>query len=339
MTICDGDSYVFEGSTLTASGTYNAILTALGGCDSIVTLFLTVRPPNGSMINASICQGQSYSFGAVTYGTSGTYTNVLSDVNGCDSTVTLNLTVNPALSGSTAATICSGQSYIFGTQILTSTGTYTEPFTTVTGCDSVVTLYLTVLPALNSSQSATICQGQSYNFGTQSLTTSGTYTENVQTASGCDSTAILYLFVTEPTEFYTDSIICQGSSMIFGTQTLSVSGVYTEQFTTSSGCDSIVYLELSVADCTAAFEISNIVTPNNDGQNDTWKISDPSQVSGCAVTIYNRWGQPVYETTDYQNEWGGTKDGEPLPDGVYFYSIKCTDEEFTGEINLFRFKK
>jgi gliding motility-associated-like protein len=390
MTICDGDSYVFEGTTVTTTGTYNATLTAVGGCDSIVTLFLTVRPPNGSTINAAICQGQSYTFGASSYSTAGTYTNVLTDVNGCDSTVTLNLTVNPVLTGSTAATICSGQNYTFGTQTLSSSGTYTEPFTTAAGCDSIVTLYLTVLPALNSSQSvsicqgqtysfgtqnltaagtytqtvqnaagcdsivtlylnvlpalsssqsATICQGQSYTFGTQTLTASGTYTETVQTTSGCDSTVTLYLFVTEPAEFYTDSTICEGSTMVFGTQTLGVSGIYTEQFTSAAGCDSLVYLELSVTDCAADFEISNIVTPNDDGQNDTWKISDPTQVAGCTVTIYNRWGQPVYESTDYQNEWGGTKDGEPLPDGVYFYSIICSDTEYTGEVNLFRFKK
>ena len=339
MTICDGDSYVFEGSTLTTSGTYNSTLTAVGGCDSIVTLFLTVRPPNGSMINASICQGQTYTFGSSTYSTGGTYTNVLTDANGCDSTVTLNLTVNPALTGSMAATICSGQDYIFGTQTLSTSGTYTEPFTTVAGCDSIVTLYLTILPALSSSQSATICQGQSYTFGTQTLTISGTYTETVQTVTGCDSTSTLYLFVTEPTEFYTDSTICEGSTMVFGTQTLTTSGIYTEQFTTAGGCDSLVYLELSVTDCAADFEISNIVTPNDDGQNDTWKISDPTQVAGCTVTIYNRWGQPVFESTEYQNEWGGTKDGEPLPDGVYFYSIKCSDTEYTGEVNLFRFKK
>jgi gliding motility-associated-like protein len=82
-----------------------------------------------------------------------------------------------------------------------------------------------------------------------------------------------------------------------------------------------------------------MVTPNDDGQNDTWKISDYTQISGCTVTIYNRWGQPVYTTNDYHNEWAGTKDNEPLPDGVYYYSILCSDKEYKGNINLFRFKK
>jgi len=87
------------------------------------------------------------------------------------------------------------------------------------------------------------------------------------------------------------------------------------------------------------FEVSNILTPNGDGQNDTWKIDNPNQISGCKVLIYNRWGQPLYETTSYQNEWDGTKNNEPLPDGVYFYSIECDGESYTGAINLLRLKK
>jgi gliding motility-associated-like protein len=97
-------------------------------------------------------------------------------------------------------------------------------------------------------------------------------------------------------------------------------------------------LELSVIDC--EFQISNILTPNDDGQNDTWKVSDVSKIAGCDVNIYNRWGELVFETNDYNNQWAGTRNNEQLPDGVYFYSIKCSNsDEYTGEINLLRFKK
>lgn len=338
-TICEGDSYLFGGTPYTTTGTYTNTLTAVGGCDSIVSLFLTVLPTETSSFNVSICQGQSYVFNGATLTSSGSFTDTLLTINGCDSLVTLNLTVNPTLTGSTAATICQGSSYTFGTQTLSSSGTYTEPFTTAAGCDSVVTLYLTVSPALSSSSSATICSGQTYTFGTQTLSASGSYTEAYTTAAGCDSTATLYLFVTDAKEYYIDSTICLGESYIFGTQTISVSGIYDELFTTAGGCDSLVHLELSVTDCAGPFEISNIVTPNDDNQNDTWKISDYTKIAGCTVTIYNRWGQPVFESTDYQNTWAGTKDGELLPDGVYYYAIKCSDVEYTGTVNLFRFKK
>ena len=104
----------------------------------------------------------------------------------------------------------------------------------------------------------------------------------------------------------------------------------------SLGCDSISSLYLNVVSC--EFEISNILTPNNDGQNDTWMINDLSVISNCEVRVYNRWGQIVFESSDYQNDWNGTKSGEDLPDGIYFYSIIGTGIEYTGSINLLRLK-
>jgi gliding motility-associated-like protein len=192
---------------------------------------------------------------------------------------------------------------------------------------------------LDSDFSATICEGQSYTFGGQELTSAGVYSESYVTAQGCDSVATLYLFVDDPVTFNGDTSLCIGETLTFGTQSITESGIYTEVFSNPLGCDSIVTFEVGFVDCQGPFEISNIVTPNDDGQNDTWKISDYTQISGCAVTIYNRWGQPVYETTDYQNEWAGTKDGEPLPDGVYYYAIVCEGNEYKGTVNLFRFKK
>jgi len=338
-TICQGDNYLFGASNLTVAGTYSNTLIAVGGCDSIVTLFLSVLPIDTSNVFVTICNGQSYTFAATVLTTSGTYLNTLTTVNGCDSIERLYLTVNPTITGSVSATICQGQNYVFGSQTLSSTGTFTEMFTTIGGCDSLVTLYLTVNPIISSSNSATICAGQSYTFGSQTISASGTYTDVLQTASGCDSTVSLYLFVDDAIEFYRDTTICEGEAYVFGTQTLTLSGLYDEVFQTASSCDSIVHLELAVQNCEGPFEISNIVTPNEDGQNDTWKISDYTQIAGCTTIIYNRWGQPVYQSNDYQNEWGGTKEGEPLPDGVYYYSIKCSDTEYKGTVNLFRFKK
>jgi len=249
------------------------------------------------------------------------------------------LFVTAYLTSNTSQSICQGDSYAFGGNLLSTAGTYVDTLLSVEGCDSIATLFLTVLPNTVGSITATICEGQSYTFGSQTLTTSGAYTNTLVNANGCDSTLTLYLFVTNATETYQQAEICQGETYDLFGQLLTTSGMYIDTTSTAAGCDSIVRLELSVIDCVGDFEISNMVTPNDDGQNDTWKINNYPYIAGCTVTIYNRWGQPVYSTNDYQNEWAGTKDGELLPDGVYFYSIKCSDEEFTGSINLFRFKK
>ena len=181
--------------------------------------------------------------------------------------------------------------------------------------------------------------GGSFDYNGTLLSEEGVYTETFTTPTGCDSTVYLSLFVTEPPYGYEAKTICIDSLFIFGGNELTESGIYFDTIQSANGCDSIVRLELSVIDCSLDLQISNILTPNNDGKNDTWKVNDPPQIMGCQVKIFNRWGEVVYESTDYNNDWGGTKNGEELPDGVYFYSITCTGVEYTGSINLLRFKK
>jgi len=244
--ICDGQSYTFGSQTLTTGGTYTNTITAANGCDSVVTLNLTVRPNSSSSMNASICDGQSYSFGSQTLTTGGTYTNTLTAANGCDSVVTLNLTVRPNSSSSMDASICNGQSYTFGSQTLTTGGTYTNTLTAANGCDSVVTLNLTVLPNSSSSMDASICNGQSYTFGSQTLTTGGTYTNTLTAANGCDSVVTLNLTVLPNSSSSMDASICNGQSYTFGSQTLTTGGIYTNTITAANGCDSVVTLNLTV---------------------------------------------------------------------------------------------
>jgi NH3-dependent NAD+ synthetase len=246
VAICDGDSYTFGTQTLTTAGSYTELFTSVDGCDSTVVLTLTVNPVYNETDAAAICDGDSYTFGTQTLTTAGSYTEVFTSVDGCDSTVVLTLTVNPVYNETDAAAICDGDSYTFGTQTLTAAGSYTEVFTSVDGCDSTVVLTLTVNPVYNETDAATICDGDSYSFGTQTLTTAGSYTEVFSSISGCDSTVVLTLTV-NPTFNETDAAtICDGDSYTFGTQTLTAAGSYTEVFTSVDGCDSTVVLTLTV---------------------------------------------------------------------------------------------
>jgi uncharacterized protein YceK len=67
----------------------------MNGCDSVVTLNLIVNPTRTGTINATICSNQTYNFNGVNRNTTGSYLDTFIAVNGCDSVVTLNLTVNP----------------------------------------------------------------------------------------------------------------------------------------------------------------------------------------------------------------------------------------------------
>ncbi|NBV04494.1 MAG: hypothetical protein EBS08_02355, partial [Cytophagia bacterium] len=219
--ICDGQSYTFGSQTFNTGGTYNNTLTAANGCDSVVTLNLTVLPNSSSSMDESICDGQSYTFGSQTLTTGGTYTNTLAAANGCDSVVTLTLTVFPTTSNSISASICDGQSFVCGTQLFSTAGTYTIIIPGSNGCDSVITLTLIVLPNASETMTASICEGQSFTFGSQTLTTGGTYTNTLTAANGCDSVVTLSLTLLTPVNatLTADTSICPGASV-----TLEVNG-------------------------------------------------------------------------------------------------------------------
>jgi gliding motility-associated-like protein len=62
-------------------------------------------------------------------------------------------------------------------------------------------------------------------------------------------------------------------------------------------------------------------TPNGDGINDTWKIFDGTCTAISQVAVFNRYGNEVYKSANYKNDWNGEYKGKPLPDGTYYYVI------------------
>src|SRR5690606_10199859 len=94
--------------------------------------------------------------------------------------------VNAPATGIKTASICQGQSYTFnGITYTASNNTATDTFQTAQGCDSIVTLNLTVTPAITNTINPVICQGQSYPFGGTNYTTSQAgVVHTFQTAQG-----------------------------------------------------------------------------------------------------------------------------------------------------------
>jgi hypothetical protein len=92
---CEGSSYQFNDKELTQAGNYIDSLINAGGCDSIVKLTLTVDPKFTNSVDVAICQGETYSFAQKELSQTGKYTQSVQSITGCDSTIILNLTVNP----------------------------------------------------------------------------------------------------------------------------------------------------------------------------------------------------------------------------------------------------
>lgn len=84
--------------------------------------------------------------------------------------------------------------------------------------------------------------------------------------------------------------------------------------------------------------IPNVISPNEDGNNDYFLVSCLDQFPDNELKIFNRWGDKVYETRNYQNDWAGTHNGQPLPAGTYFYVLKLSEDgtPLQGFITIFR---
>jgi gliding motility-associated-like protein len=172
----------------TDSGTYTYHFIGANGCDSSSTLILKVNRPTSATIDVPMCWGEKYWINGVAYSTAGTYVVHLTNVAGCDSTVTLNISIVTHKEKSVAVQICSGESYVFGDTTITQAGVYTRRFLSYVGCDSIVTLTLTVNPSYSSSQSVTLVYGDTYAINEHVYNKQGTYTDVFKTADGCDST-------------------------------------------------------------------------------------------------------------------------------------------------------
>ena len=256
--ICYNDSYEFYGDTLTESGTYFENLQTDKGCDSIITLHLTVFPQKIDTITAYTCYNVSYhnnGFDIYHPIESDFYTNIEYDENDCDSTVVLHLIVRDQITTSLSTTLCIGETYTENGFEVTATesgdSTYILTKQAANGCDSIITLTVTVTPSNDRDIYDTVCAGNTYSqFGFDTLcANAGEYTlvRHAPNVLGCDSMTTLHLTVF-PT--YTPSIsrmICESAYYLFNGDTLTESGTYTANLTSIHGCDSIVTLNLTVS--------------------------------------------------------------------------------------------
>ena len=142
--ICAPTTFVSGGQTFSSSGTYQLTLVNAVGCDSLITIHLIVNEPSDSTLSVAICSPSSYAFNGQNYSATGVYSATLTNAEGCDSVVILNLTVNQPVSTQLNETICAPLCYQVGGQDFCASGQYTITLTSSLGCDSVVQLGLTV---------------------------------------------------------------------------------------------------------------------------------------------------------------------------------------------------
>jgi gliding motility-associated-like protein len=341
--ICAGSIYSFHGQVLNQAGIYIDTLQNILGCDSIVTLQLSLVQPSSSSISASICDGDSYFFNGQTLTVSGQYSVTIPSVFGCDSLVQLTLTVNPL-------------------PVVTVQDTMVCVNTPLTLFPSGALTYVWDVPQNpNGSISVSPVQTSVYNvFGIDAL--------------GCVSTVASLTVTIDPTpipNFYIDPDQVEiddptitiynvtpgnsqstwtilGSSFVNNQSSFDYSlpfqeGNYTVQLIseTALGCKDSLSMTASVQDNIALY-IPNSFTPDGEEFNTVFLpvFSTGFTPINYSLSIYDRWGGTIFESTNYTIGWDGRLEFVLCQDGIYNYQITYQRKDgespvlINGHVNL-----
>lgn len=280
------------------AGTFN--LSSVGSTDVFVHKLGKCIQNAGAPVIASVCD--MFTWNGQTYTTSGLFTQTLINAAGCDSIVTLELTIKPKAISLVDTTICQGQEYAG----YTSSGTYMDTLIAANGCDSMITLILTVLrsPKPDLGIDKHLCPGDS--------------------------------LVLSPGQY--DSYLWQDSSNQ-SSFIVKQPGIFTVTVTDACGTGTD---EIRITESACDIWFPSAFTPNNDGKNDLFTVLGAVNLQEYHLKVYDRWGQSIFETNDYTKGWKGEKNGKLQSAGVYVWHCRLRKEDssqtifFKGTVILIR---
>ena len=345
ITVVACGSFDWYGTTYTSSASPIQTLINSTGCDSVVTLNLTINTSNTGDTTAVGCG--SFDWYGTTYTSSGTATHTLTNSAGCDSIVTLNLTMNSSNTGDTTAVVCDSFDW-YGTTYTSSipvTVTLTHTLTNSGGCDSLVTLYLTIKKSNSGDTTAVACD--SFDWYGVTYTTSGTPTHILPNSASCDSVVTLNLTINTIDNSVTQTngvnlmantmgaiyqwIDCEDDNLpIVGETNQSFIATDNGDYAviiTENGCsdtsDCVIIDNVGIVEVTNNLDVS--IYPNPATEQISITLSELSN-QGYQLTIFNSLGAEVYEQS--LNSKTTVVRTSKLNTGVYF--VKITNSKYTA---------
>ena len=355
-TICQDElPYQWNGVTFSGAGTQVRNLQTVHGCDSVVTMVLHVSSIYQQTENREVCVNElPYLWNGVVFDSAGSQTVTLPTVGGCDSVVTMVLAVSDTSRTELYESAC--DEYSWDGIVYSASGTYTQLLTNGAGCDSVVVLHLTINPSVAEVVEATACNR--YVWNGETYLESGEYESTFETAAGCDSVVTLHLTVIDTalqivtlTEDFCEGMSAELVAVTGMTDYLWSTGEELPNITvTQPGLYSVTASQggcratakYSVEACDFRLWLPNAITPSkSDGLNDVFAL--PPRIQGMVVdfeiSIFNRWGEQVFYSTDKAFQWDGSVEGKRAVNAVFNYVIWCTvaggrPYRFTGSVTV-----
>ena len=209
--------------------------------------------PSFGVLSATSCGYYTAPSGAQ-FHDAGTYMDTIVNYLGCDSIITISLATDNTFSNITINNICGTYTMPSGL-VVGVDGTYTDTTTNAVGCDSVINYNLTFSNS-TSAFSTTACNVYTAPSGA-TYTLSGTYNDTIINAAGCDSVMTITLDM-----FFDNSITifqttCGNAYTSNAGNVYPTTGLYQENFNSVNGCDSIVYIDLVIAEGNTVDETIN----------------------------------------------------------------------------------
>ena len=302
---------------------------------------------------------------------SGTYSVIATNLQGCTGQASIQVAVLQADTTYKIVQTCAGAPVaLFDTLSTDVPGVYSQLQTNTAGCDSLLFVTLDVLP--DTAEERFRCVRDTLILFGKPVTAAGLYCEAVPTNLGCTIQHCITVTdfpepdLPDPDTFYVelgksvqlpgpagfiayywapaDSLSCTDCQSPFASPADTTD--YTLTVRSADGCtDTLVYRVVPFPPCDpAAVRIPNAFTPNGDGANDVFTVSDYNPDLNFVIerlTIYNRWGQKIYESGGPNTAWDGTADGKPAPADVYVWLLEvgCSGGEkalLHGDVALIR---
>ena len=180
----------------TQSGTYYDTIQTSAGCDSNMTINLTILSNSYTQLNVTECASYTSPSGNYTWTNSGQYTDTLQNSLGCDSILSIALAINNT-SANSEMSDCESVLSPSGNHVWTQSGVYFDTIPNSTGCDSILTIDVTVLQSSSKSLAPEACISYTSPSGNHIWNSSGSYNDTLTNAAGCDSILNITLTINE----------------------------------------------------------------------------------------------------------------------------------------------
>lgn len=260
---CDSFYWATADSMIYQSGLYSRLFVNQYGCDSLVELDLRISAAyrNGNV--ATACDSFYWQEGDTLIRQSGQYTKNWFTSDGCDSILTLDLQIGRSTLIQNQAMSCDSFLWDVNNSTLYSSGIYSDTFTNADGCDSIMYLNLEINPSFEAAESHSTCDSFRWDKDNNWYFQSGDYSLDLQSQYGCDSVYTLDLRI-ESSFFSSETqAACDVYTWPVNGEEFTISGMYSDTFTTVAGCDSIYVLNLEIAESSSLMEVDSFCEQYN----------------------------------------------------------------------------